>query len=68
MTDLDGLEVPAYRLAEVELYERWHWPPSALEGMPISEREELRKFIKKIAATEKRSIPKTPPSLNPPGK
>jgi hypothetical protein len=40
-------------------FERWHWAPSALDGMPISEREELLKALTAIVVAEKRETSKS---------
>lgn len=60
MHDLD-LEVPIYRLAEIDFFERWHWRPSDLDGMPLSERIELHKMLRSIADLERQKAESSAP-------
>jgi len=67
MDDMRRTVVPYYQFVEVQFYERWHWRPSDLEGMPISEREELLKLLVMQAQKERpKNVPTAPQTQNAP--
>ena len=60
LEELDGFTLSYANYIEFLFAERWHWTPSDLDGMLISERERFVEILAAAVAREKRSIPTSP--------